>query len=98
MNEASDSKFETRKWNIVNHQSNANYHVQNEILYKKAVSKFNLCEFDDAYILVRGNITSIVHQVTQVELENCAPFTRCITKIDRTTIDGAEYLDLVMPM
>ena len=30
--------------------------------------------------------------------ENCAPFTKCITKIDRTTIDDAEDLDLVMPM
>ena len=30
--------------------------------------------------------------------ENCAPFTKCITKIDETTIDDAEDLDSVMPM
>ena len=35
---------------------------------------------------------------TQVAFKNCAPFTKCITKIDGTTIDDAENLDLVMPM
>ena len=31
VNEANDSKFVTRKWIIVNDQSNANYDVGNEI-------------------------------------------------------------------
>ena len=35
LNEASDSKFVTRKWNIVNDQSNANYDVENEISIQK---------------------------------------------------------------
>ena len=38
---------------------------------------------------------------TQIAFKNCAPFTKCITKIDRTTIDDiddTEDLDLVMPM
>ena len=43
--------------------------------------KFNLCDCKDAYILVRGNITIIGYQVTQVTFENCARFTKCITKI-----------------
>ena len=54
MNEASDSKFVTRKWNIVNDQSNANYDVGNEIIYNTEVLKSNLCDYNDAYILVRG--------------------------------------------
>ena len=49
-------------------------------------------------MLVRGNITIIGHQVTQVAFKNCAPFTKCITKIERTIIDYAEDLDVVMPM
>ena len=32
LNEASDSKFVTRKWNIVNDQSNVNYDARNEIV------------------------------------------------------------------
>ena len=35
---------------------------------------------------------------TQVAFTNCPQFTKCITKIDGTTIDNAEDLDLVMTM
>ena len=62
------------------------------------VLKSNLCDYNDAYILVGGNSTIIGHQVTQVAFKNCAPFTKCIAKIDGTTIDDAEDLDLVIPM
>ena len=33
LNEANDSKFVTRKWNIVNDNSKANYSEGNEITY-----------------------------------------------------------------
>ena len=33
LNEPNGSKFVTRKWSIVNDQSNANYHAGNEIMY-----------------------------------------------------------------
>ena len=35
LNEASNYKFVTRKWKIVNDQSNANYDVGNEIITQK---------------------------------------------------------------
>ena len=44
-----------------------------------------------------SNITVRATPATQVALINCAPFTKCVTKIDETTIDDAESLDLVMP-
>ena len=37
LNEAKDSKFVTRKWNIFNDNSNADYGVGNEINYDKEV-------------------------------------------------------------
>ena len=95
MNEANDSKFVTRKWNIVNDQSNANS-VGNEIIYNTEVLKSNLCHCNDAYILVRGDITVTAALATQVSFKNFAPFTKCITKIDGTTINYAEDLDLVV--
>ena len=70
-----------RKWHIVNDNSKANYSVRNEIIYNTAVLKSNLCDYNDAYILVRGDITIIGHQVTQVAYKNCAPFIKCITKL-----------------
>ena len=66
LNEPNDSKFVTRKWNIVNDISNANYGVGNDIICNTEVLKSNLCDNNDAYILVRGDITIIGHQVTQV--------------------------------
>ena len=32
LNERNDSELVTRKWNIINDQSNANYNVVNEII------------------------------------------------------------------
>ena len=51
LNEANDSKFVTKKWNIVNDNSNANYRVGNETNYNTEVLKSNLCDYNDAYIL-----------------------------------------------
>ena len=69
----------------------------NEITCNTEVLKSSLYDYNNAYILVRGNITIIGHQATQVAFKNCAPFATCVTKVDRTTIDDAEDLDLVMP-
>ena len=30
--------------------------------------------------------------------KNCASFTRCISSINNTQIDDAQYIDVVMPM
>ena len=92
------SKFVTRKWNIVNDNSNANYSVGNEVNYNTKVLKSNLCDYNDAYILLRGDITVTAAPETQVAFKHCASFTKCITTVDGTTIDDAENLDLVMPM
>ena len=82
---AYDSKTVRRKWNIVNDISKANYNVGNEIIYNTEVLKSNLCDYNNAYILVRGDITVKAAPATQVAFKNCAPFTKCITKIDGTT-------------
>ena len=98
LNEAYNSKFVTRKWNIVNNNWNTNYGVGSEIIYNTEVLKYNLCDYNGVYILVRGNITITGHQATQVTFKNCAPFNEYITNINGTTIDYAEDLDLVMSM
>ena len=64
LNESNDYKFVTRKWNIVNNQSNANYDERNKVIYNTEVLISNLCDYNDAYILVRGDIT--ITDATQV--------------------------------
>ena len=88
----------TRKWNVVNGNSKANYNGPNEITCNTEVLKSSLCDYSDAYILVIADITIIGHQEPQVAFRNFAPYTKCIAKNDGTTIDDAEYLDLDMPM
>ena len=48
LNEANNSKFVTRKWNILNYLSNTNYSLGNEIIYNNEVSKSNLCDYNYA--------------------------------------------------
>ena len=99
LNEANnDSKFVTRKWNIVSYNSKAKYSVRNEITHNTKVLKSDLSDYNYAYILVIGDITVRAVGATQAAFKNCAPFTKCTTKIDETTIDDAEDLRLVMPM
>ena len=99
LNDANDSKFVTRKWNIDNDNSKTNYGVGNQIMYNTEVWKPNLCHSNDAYILVKGdNTIATGNLVTEVAFKNCTPFTNCNAKIDGKVINGAENLDLVMPM
>ena len=45
--------------------------LKKKIIYDIEVLKLNLSEFNDAYILVRGDVTIIAHQATQVAFKNC---------------------------
>ena len=62
----------------------------------------SLCDYSDAYILVKGNIsvnnTAAAGAAKKIIFKNCAPFTNCISKINNNQIDNAEYIDIVMPM
>ena len=104
LNEASDSKFVTRKWSMslinVHDQSNASCDVGNKIICNKEILKSNLCDYNDVYILVKNNITIAGRNLaTEVAFKNFASFTKCIPKIDGRAINlTTEDLSLVMPM
>ena len=69
LNEVNDSIFVPRKWSIVNDNSKANYGLANEIIYDTEVLKSNLFDYNDAYILVRGDITIIGDGVIIMDME-----------------------------
>ena len=97
--EVNDFKFVKGKKNIATDNLKANYGIENEITYNTEVLNSNLCKYNDAYILVRGDTTVAGRNIaTEVAFKNCAPFTKCITKCDETTIAGAKNLDLVTPI
>ena len=58
----------------------------------------DLCDYNNACILVRNGITITGCGIaSELAFENCATFTKCITKVDGKT-DDAEDLDSVMLM
>ena len=87
----------TRKSNIVNDQQSAYYDVGNELTYKSEALKSNLCDYNDAYMVIRGGITVTAPRTTWICFKNCATFSKYITKIDGTIVDVVEALGLVMP-
>ena len=71
--------------------------------------KSSLCDYSDAYVLVKGRITiagagadAAARQADErdkgVAFKNCARFTNCISEINNTQIDNAKDIDIVMPM
>ena len=101
------SKFGTRNWIEINDESRVAYNVNSQIKFKTTMLKSTLCDYSDAYILVKGTITVNNTAVQgaganninkKVIFKNCAPFTNCISEINNTQIDNAKDIDIVMPM
>ena len=73
------------------------------------MGKYSLCDYSDAYILVKGKITitgaiddAAARQADEMDkvvaFKNCAPFTNCINEINNMQVDNAKDIDMVMPM
>ena len=101
------SKFRTRNWVEINDEARGTYSPNKQIKFKTAMLRSSLRDYSDAYILVKWNITvsnnagagAAANNIGKnVIFKNCAPFTSCISKINNTQIDNAEYIDIVMPM
>ena len=75
-------KFVSKKWIDVYDQSQGNYNVNKEIRVKTSMLKSDLCDFSDAYIVVKGNITVTnpdnAKRNKAVAFKNNAPFINCI--------------------
>ena len=66
--------------------------------------KYDLCDFSDAYIVVKGIATVSADERDrnemnrQVILKNNGPFISCISKINDVLVENAEDVNIVMPM
>ena len=101
------SKFVTREYVEVKSLSNT-YNENKSIRFKTPMLRSNLCDYSDAYILVKGTITVMapgVHNNANnirdkrnrpLILKNNAPFVSCITRINGELIEDADNLDIVI--
>ena len=101
------SKFRTKNWVEINDESRGGYNVNSQIKFKTTMLKSSLCDYSDAYILVKGTITvndtsaagaAANNTNKKVIFKNCAPFANCISEINNTQVDNAKDIDIVMPM
>ena len=101
------SKFKTRNWVEINDESRGAYNVNSQIKFKTTMLKSSLCDYSDAYIIVKGTISvnntaaegaAVNNTNKKVIFKNCAPFTNCISEINNTQIDDAKDIDIIMPM
>ena len=101
------SRFKTRNWVEVNDGARGTNSHNKQIRFKISILRSRLCDYGYAYILVKWNITAnntaaagadAGNTNKKVLFKNCAPFTNCISKINNTQIDNAQYIDIVMVM
>ena len=103
------SKFRTKNWVEINDESKESYGTGSDIKFKTTMLRSNLCDYADAYILVKGTITitgagvdDAAKQLDErnkgVIFKNCAPFTKCKSRINGIDTDNAQDIDSVMPM
>ena len=103
------SKFRTKNWVEINDESRRTYNVNSQIKFKTTMLKSSLCDYSDAYILVKGRITitgagadAAARQEDErdkgVAFKSYAPFINCISEINNTLVGNAKDIDIIMPM
>ena len=98
-------KFTTVKWVEIFDRSNNSYNPNKGIRIKTPQLRSDLCDFNEACIVVTDKITAANpgnnnnEYNRKVALKNSAPFFNCILKInDNQLTEDAQDLDVVTPM
>ena len=103
------SKFVAREYVRVNSLLDT-YNENKSIRFKTPMLRSNLCDYSDAYTLVKGKITVTALAANNsainirdkknrpLILKNNAPFVSCITRINGESIEDADDLDILMSM
>ena len=83
--------------------------TNSDIRFKATMLKSSLCDYGDAYILVKERMTitgaradAAARQADEMNkgviFKNWTPFISCKSEINNTEIDNAKDIDIVMPM
>ena len=100
------SKLRTKSWVEVNNESLGIYDLNSQIKFNTSILRSSLCDYTNAFILVCVTITvpntaaadAGTNNRKNIIINNYAPFTNCICKINNTQIDNAKDIDIVMLM
>ena len=71
-----ESKFATTKWYVIDSRiAKGKYKQGDTITFETGTIKSSLCDYSDAFILVKGNITVAANNNTDAAFKNCASFS-----------------------
>ena len=62
-------RYVTKKWIEVYEQSEKNYNINKEIRFKTSMLRSDLCDFGNAYIVAKGDITVVKKIFTANDFE-----------------------------
>ena len=57
------SKFRTKNWIEINVESKELYNTSSDIRFKTTIGRSDLCDYADAYILVKGTIKILEEEI-----------------------------------
>ena len=88
------SKVRTKNWVAINDEQRETYNPNGQIKFKTTMLKPSLCDYSDAYIVVKGKVTitgagiAVAARETDerdkgVAFKNVAPFINCISEINK---------------
>ena len=66
------SKFKTKNWIEINDESRGTYNVNSQIKFETTMLKSSLCDYGDAYILVKRTITVNNTAAADTDVNNIA--------------------------
>ena len=101
------SRFKTKNWDEINDDTRETCDTNSQIKFNTIMLKVSLCNYRDAYILLKGIITVADISAAaaaandankKITFNNCAPFTDCVSKINDMQIDSGKCIDVVMLM
>ena len=99
------TKFRTNDWVYINDDVRGTYSKDSQIKFKASILKSSVCDYSDAYILVK-EIISIAPYTgdnpnngdKEVVFKNWAQFTDCISETKNAQIDNAKDIYVVIPI
>ena len=97
------TNFRTKNWVEINDDSRGTYNTNSQIKFKISLLNSRLCDYSDAYILVKETITVPNTAAEDANANNAnkkvisksfIPFTDCISQINNTQVDNGVVMSM----
>ena len=89
----------------ISDDSRGGYNSSQQVNFINSMLKSSLCGYSDAYLFVNGTITiqntgkaGFSNYRKNIIIQNCAPFTNCISEKNNIQIDNVKDIDVAMPI